>query len=135
MQLKGVYVPSKDGHIFDKYIPSSIIDSSCFSFFQKISCYTFLIKRMFKSRVWFGFDFRSFYIARFFGYFQYDLIAVTSHRRQSYIFIDSVRAYKIPLMICKKNMVVGIVAWSMEFIIELSWWFMLHAIEQNIKFQ
>ena len=38
-----------------------------------------------------------------FGYFQYDIIAVTSHRRQSYIFIDSVREYKIPLMICKKH--------------------------------
>ena len=50
MQLKGVYVPSKDGHIFDKYIPSSIIDTSCFSFFQNYHVTPFLIKRMFKSR-------------------------------------------------------------------------------------
>ena len=45
----------------------------------------------------------NFVVKSSFGYFQYDLISVTSHRRQSYIFIDSVRAYKIPLMICKKT--------------------------------
>ena len=59
-----MYVPSKDGHIFDKYIPSSIIDTSCFSFFQKYHVTPSWSKECLNQGVWFGFDFRSFYIAQ-----------------------------------------------------------------------